>query len=80
MTKLQSTGSTFKLLKDPYVMLAFFVLLVASTVTAVVETGMPIWMMKTMRIEKWQYGSYQLINLKKEHTSPRVFEKGNWQG
>ena len=60
MTKLQSTGSTFELLKDPYVMLAFFVLLVASTVTAVMETGMPIWMMKTMRIEKWQYG--RLIN------------------
>jgi len=52
----RSQTSSFKLFKDPYVLLGAFIMLVASIGIAVVETGMPIWMMKTMNLKKWKYG------------------------
>jgi len=44
------------LLKDPYILLAGLSLVVANSVISMIETGMPIWMIKTMKAEKWQFG------------------------
>ena len=56
------------LLKDPYILLAGFSLVVANSVISMIETGMPIWMIKTMKAEKWQFGSLFFFELELKKT------------
>ncbi|CAJ1075656.1 synaptic vesicular amine transporter-like [Xyrichtys novacula] len=55
-TQMEKGTPLLTLLRDPYILIAAGAICFTTLIIAVIETALPIWMLKTMCASKWQLG------------------------
>ncbi|CAJ1075653.1 synaptic vesicular amine transporter-like [Xyrichtys novacula] len=60
-TQMEKGTPLLTLLRDPYILIAAGAICFTTLIIAVIETALPIWMMKRMCASKWQLGNIKKL-------------------